>query len=93
MVTGSTRLTVRPDSELGRVLRRAVDAGEPVIVDTGDAVYELDVSCSASTGASVAEEPDALLGIIGIGASAEPTNIARDKDAYLAETLDPRRPQ
>ena len=37
------------------------------------------------------EERDALLNIIGIGASAEPTDIARDEQEYLAEAYAPAR--
>ena len=36
-------IKVSPDSELGLVLKRAAASGEPVLVETDDAVYELDV--------------------------------------------------
>jgi hypothetical protein len=95
MATNSARLTVRPESDLSLVLRQAVAAGEPVIVDTGEAVYELDVFPATDPDAAVSDgtEPDAILGIIGIGSSEEPTTIARDKDRYLAEAFDPRPPR
>lgn len=95
MATNSARLTVRPESELSLVLRQAVAAGEPVIVDAGEAVYELDVVPAMEPEAIAADstEPDAILGIIGIGSSKEPTTIARDKDRYLAEAFDPRPPR
>lgn len=92
MATSRKHLNVEPDSELSVVLRQAAVAGEPVFVDTGETVYELDVFPAPELGDVVAEstEPDAILGIIGIGSSAEPTDIARDKDRYLAESFDPR---
>jgi hypothetical protein len=37
------------------------------------------------------EKHDALLNIIGIGESAEPTDIARDEQEYLAEAYAPGR--
>ncbi len=37
------------------------------------------------------DEEDALLNIIGIGASTEPTDIARDELEYLAEAYAPSR--
>ncbi len=37
------------------------------------------------------EERDTLLNIIGIGESAEPTDIARDEQEYLAEAYTPKR--
>ena len=65
---------------------------ESVLVDTGEAVYELEVSPVEPAGeSSVDQTPDGILNIIGIGASQEPTNIARHKRAYLADALDPRR--
>ena len=36
-------LHVSPDSELGVFLHDALEAGEPVMIDTGDAVYRLEV--------------------------------------------------
>ncbi|HMM41569.1 MAG TPA: hypothetical protein PKA95_06690, partial [Thermomicrobiales bacterium] len=36
-------IKVDPDSELGLMLKRAAASGEPVLVETDDAVYELDV--------------------------------------------------
>ena len=91
----ATRLTVRPESELSVALRQAVAAGEPVVVDTGVGVYELDVvpAPEREHAATHDQQPDAILGIIGIGSSQEPTNIARDKDRYLAQAFDPRPPR
>jgi hypothetical protein len=40
-------LHVSPESELGVLLHDALEAGEPVIIDTGDAVYRLDVESTA----------------------------------------------
>ena len=63
-------LKVSPDSELSRILRRAAASGEPVSVDTEDAVYELDVVSSIPE--PVIEDgadDDAILRIIGIGSS------------------------
>jgi hypothetical protein len=89
------RLTTGPESELGLGLRQAVAGGETVIVDAGDAVYELDVQTASANHLIVTEddEPDAILGIIGLGSSTEAMSIARDKDRYLAEAFDPRPPR
>ena len=38
----------------------------------------------------VSEQRDSLLNIIGIGESAEPTDIARDEQEYLARAYAPR---
>jgi hypothetical protein len=46
---------------------------------------------SGRTGAS-ADEQDTLLNIIGIGESAEPTDVARRKHDYLAEAYEPTTP-
>ena len=35
---------------------------------------------------------DSILEIIGIAASAEPTDISQDKQRYLAEAYEPKRP-
>jgi len=46
MVTTKT-LHVSPNSELSVLLHDALEAGEPVIVDTGDALYRLEVESTA----------------------------------------------
>jgi transcriptional regulator with XRE-family HTH domain len=89
--TQRTPIQASASGELGCVLSRAVAIGEPIFVDTGEALYELEVQTVARSDFVDGDvEPDALLGIIGMVSSAEPTNIARDKDAYLAEAFDPR---
>src|SRR5207237_761826 len=47
MVRDRKRLTVSPESELSLVLRSAAADGEPVVIDTGDTVYELAVQPAA----------------------------------------------
>jgi hypothetical protein len=49
-------LHVPPDSELGVLLHDALEAGEPVMVDTGDAVYRLDIA-STTSGADQRRRP------------------------------------
>lgn len=84
-------IKVNPDSELGLVLKRAAASGEPVLVETDDAVYELDV-VAADSGPTTEGlvEDDAVLHLIGIGSSDEPTSIRREKDALLADAYEPR---
>jgi hypothetical protein len=91
MSESSRVIYISSESELGQVLREAAAANEPIVIDTDDAQYEIDiyVRWDAELPPST-DEPDAILGIIGIGASAEPTDIARYKDQYIADAIDPR---
>src|SRR4051794_3538103 len=41
------RLRVSPDSELGLLLKDAVRSSEPVLIDTGEAVYALSIDTTS----------------------------------------------
>jgi hypothetical protein len=78
-------IKIPPDNDIARLIREAEESGEPLIIDIGDRTYELDIHAVATASDN---EPDAILGIIGLGSSAEPTDISRDKREYLAEAFD-----
>lgn len=59
MATERTTVQVNPQSKLGLVLRRAAAAGQPVLVTTGDDVYELDVHPAARAQVPVKTPPSA----------------------------------
>lgn len=77
-------------TELGQVLREAAETGEPFIIDTDDAQYEIDIHARLdAVNPEERDDPDAiddglpdeqaegddpLLSIIGIFASGEPNN-------------------
>lgn len=42
-------IQINPESELGLVLKRAAADGEPVLVDTGDEILEIDVHQTSGT--------------------------------------------
>lgn len=65
---------------------RLVRGGEEVAVITPIGFEESD---AADRSAAADDEPDSLLNIIGIADMGEPTDIARYKDAYLAEAYLP----
>lgn len=82
-----------PDDELVIALKRAARDHQLVLVNTGEEVIEIGaVSTRPAAGedAGDAEEPDAILELIGMLESREPSNIARFKDEYLADAIDPR---
>lgn len=84
-------IKVSPDSELGLVLKRAAASGEPVLIETDDAVYELDVVAADSEPATDGPaEDDAIIHLIGIASSDEPTSIRHEKDMLLADAYEPR---
>jgi hypothetical protein len=49
MATLTKRLRVPSDSELSRVLSEAAMTGAPVVVDTGEVVYTLDIGSARTT--------------------------------------------
>ena len=81
---------ISSESELGQVLREAAENGEPFIIDTDDAQYEVDIHARVGSDPRVAsndvnaddddgrdestEDRDPLLSILGIFASGEPNN-------------------
>ena len=87
-------LHLSPDDELVVVLKRAARDHNLVIVDTGEEVIEIGSVSTRPADDEQAEiddeEPDAMLELIGILESREPSNIAECKDQYLADAIDPR---
>ena len=82
---------ISSESELGQKLRDAAEDGEPIVIDTDDAQYEVEVHLRWDVEDSgEPSEPDAILELIGILESREPSNIAEFKDQYLADAIDPR---
>ena len=57
MVAGRKHIQIHPDSELGLVLRDAAAAGEPILVEAGDNLFELDVHPAAREQPSVKTPP------------------------------------
>ncbi|HYI15013.1 MAG TPA: hypothetical protein VEX37_06460 [Thermomicrobiales bacterium] len=96
-----TVVYISPDSELGQKLRDAAEAGEPIVIDTDEAQYEIKFRTRPTPASpperdtsNAAEEVnddkhpeghDPLLNIFGIFSSGEPNDVARDKNRYLAE--------
>lgn len=86
-------ITINSVSELRLVLKRAADTGETILIDTGEGLFEIDVHPSLDDDDRSHEEPDepdAILSLIGIGQSDEPTHVARYKDTYLVDAYDQR---
>jgi len=80
---------IPPDTDIARLIRAAEESGESLLVEMGERVYELDVhAVELDSDIGDDEQPDAILGIIGLGSSAEPTDISRHKRAYLADAFD-----
>ena len=91
MAESRTVVYISSESELGRALREAAAAGEPIVIDTDDAQYDIHISVRRDAERPrTTDEPDAILGIIGILESAEPSNVAHYKDQYIADAIDPR---
>jgi len=83
-----------PDDDVVIALKRAAKDHQLVIVQTGEDVIEIgSVSMHPAGDESDLDnldEPDAILELIGILDSKEPSNIAEFKDQYLADAIDPR---
>ena len=85
-------ILISPESELGAALKRASVQHEPILVLVGDESFEVDVFETHTVAAPLdAPEPDSILSIIGIATSAEPSDIARYKDEYVADAYDYRK--
>lgn len=92
MAAEQEQIFIRPDSELGIALKRASVRHEPIAIRIGDESYEVDVfKAHVDVEPTASSEPDSILGIIGIASSAEPSDIARFKDEYLADAYDYRK--
>lgn len=82
---------VEPGSALDRALDEAGDA--PVELDKRGVRYRvtrIDAAGESPTGATGVAD-DAILTLIGLGASEEPTDIARQEQQYLADAIDSAR--
>jgi hypothetical protein len=91
VAAGPKVVHISPDSELVLALRRAAVDREPVLVDTGEQVFEIGVVSSRPVVTDEdADEPDAILNLIDIVDTSEPSDIARYKDQYLADAINPR---
>lgn len=92
MAAEQEHILISPDSELGIALKRASVQHEPIAIRVGDESYEIDVfETHVNAEPSASSEPDSILSIIGIAESAEPSDIARFKDEYLADAYDYRK--
>jgi uncharacterized protein len=60
------------------------------IAPTRQVLYEA-ADSNTPTLRAMRRDPRRVLNIIGIGASAEPSDIQHNKDAYLADAIDPRQ--
>ncbi len=82
--------------ELARVVDVARRSGTNVILMRGGEEVAVitpigfDESDADDRSAAADDEPDSILNIIGIADAGEPTDIARYKDAYLAEAYLPK---
>lgn len=83
-ISGSSELLTLAEevrrSGIGRVLKRG--AQELALVTP---IVPPSQAAATTRRRSRQATPDAILNIIGIGASAEPTDVARDEQHYLAE--------
>ena len=83
------QIKVEPESNLASIVREAAETGTPLLVDTGDALYEVAVHVTTRDEAN-AYDSDSFFDIIGISTEGEPTNIALHKRC-LADALSPKR--
>ena len=83
------QIKVEPESNLASIVREAAETGTPLLVDTGDALYEVAVHVTTRDEAN-AYDSDSFFDIIGISTEGEPTNIALHEE-YLADALSPKR--
>jgi hypothetical protein len=82
---------ISSESELAQKLRDAAEDGEAIIIDTDDVQYEVEVHIRWSAEhPDTSGEQDSILELMGIADSGEPSNIARFKDQYIADAIDPR---
>lgn len=92
MAADRTVIHINPRSDLADALRCAETTGETLLIDAGELVFGIIVMTvqDAQSFVGVREgEPDSILNIIGIGASEEPGDVARNKYDYLAEAYLP----
>jgi hypothetical protein len=80
---------IEPGSDAELLVKEADDA--PVEIEAGGSRYLLTRLEDTPEDECAPEEYDSILNIIGIGASDEPTNIAKHKREYLAEAIEHKR--
>ena len=94
MAAEPTILHLSPDDDLVIAVKRVAKDRELVIVETGEEIIEISLVSTRAAGDETrevdGEEPDAILKLIGILDSNEPSNIAELKDQYIAEAINPR---
>ena len=93
MAAGPNILHLSPDDDIVIALKRAAKNHQLVIVRTGEEVIEIgSISTHPDVDSDLCDddEPDAILELIGILDSREPSNIAEFKDQYLADAIDHR---
>lgn len=86
--------------ELLRIAEEVRSSGEPRLLKHGEQDLAVLTPVKPESGVGRGRRrrgvagagPDSLLNIIGIGESAEPTDIGQHKDRYLAEAYDIERP-
>ena len=79
---------VEAGSELGQLLDAAAD--KDILLEMGGVQYRLnrvDAPAPASTTSRRQLVPERVLNIIGLGASADGSDIARLKDQYIADAV------
>jgi hypothetical protein len=91
------RIEIDPDSEIGAALQRAAANGEPLRLTMGTITYLLvdaqpdtllEDDRSRASERRLVDEPDAILSLIGIAGTGEPTDIARHKREYIADAIE-----
>lgn len=90
MATERKSIQVNPESELGLVLKRAAAAGEPVLVDTGDALFELAVH-PATSGQTKPSPEQVARAVAGIRRASGGWKDLVDADAFTAYIYERRR--
>lgn len=89
MNSSTKTIHIEPGSDAESLLKEADKA--PVEIEAGGSRYLLTRLGDTPEDERAPEEPDSILNIIGIGASDEPTNIAKHKREYLAEAIEHKR--
>lgn len=91
MATERTPIHISPESELSLVLRRAAQTGGRVLVDAGDAAYELDVHPTAATPATPTDVDRVARTIAGLRRAAGGWQDIIDADTLTTELYERRR--
>ncbi|MGI8550621.1 MAG: hypothetical protein ACR2PL_07480 [Dehalococcoidia bacterium] len=96
MAAEPQKLSVSADSELAKYFKDAEQRATPLVVDTGEETYHVSVRRFAdkeprgkkrSSRARGLTHDDSLWSVVGIGKSAEPTDVSSKKHKYLAEGI------